>query len=66
MLSASFFDGGDSSQLVDTLCGELDAIANGSFTDEELYLRDSESDNESIPDLTEAEAKELYDNIRWI
>ena len=35
-VSASFFDGGDSSQLVDTLCGELDAIANGSFTDEEL------------------------------
>ncbi|QDZ19671.1 putative subunit alpha of mitochondrial-processing peptidase [Chloropicon primus] len=35
-VSASFFDGGDSNQLVDTLCGELESIANGKFTDEEL------------------------------
>jgi len=35
-VSASFFDGGDSKQLVDVLCGELEAVGNGKFTDEEL------------------------------
>merc|ERR1712017_20843 len=35
-VSASFFDGGDSKQLVDILCGELEAVGNGKFTDEEL------------------------------
>jgi len=34
-VSTSFF-GGDSRQLIDALCGELEAIANGKFTDEEL------------------------------
>jgi len=45
------FAGGDSKGLVDALCGELEAIANGKFTDEELERAKSASISQVLYNL---------------